>query len=234
MRNCCSAPLGCSLCDGFATEDFWLFFCWNVHGPCLWLFWSEAGTLPLLTVGFSPVFPTLDANFLPADTTLSVGLSFRQPLLEELMLTKPFITQHPQEAHFVLAGTHFALKRPGISSNCFPLESAVAWKLWAMLPSGHSRSGVWRTQRMSPSTTQGQGWGHQGSRWHREMSVMDWEQIPRDDFKNGAIPHRFQNRFKPESEWNQDNWWNLVKAGEKQAKKSTQRKSWSSPPPDWW
>lgn len=103
-----------------------LFFCWNVHGPSPWLFWSETGTLPLLTVGFAPVFPTLDPKFLQADTTLSIGLAFRQPLLEELMLTKPYITQHPQEAHFVLTGTYFALKRPGISSNCFPLESARA------------------------------------------------------------------------------------------------------------
>lgn len=79
--------------------------------------------------------------------------------------------------------------------------------------SGHSRSVVWRTQGMSPHTTQGQGcsWGHQGSRWHVEMWVMDWEQIPRDNFKNGAIPHRFQNRFKSQSEWNQDGWRNLAK-----------------------
>lgn len=111
-----------------------LFFWWNVHGPSPWLFWSETGTLPLLTVGFAPVFPTLDPKFLQADTTLSIGLAFRQPLLEELMLTKPCITQHPQEAHFVLTGTYFALKRPGISSNCFPLESARAWKSWPRLP----------------------------------------------------------------------------------------------------
>lgn len=31
------------------------------------------------------------------------------------MLTEP---QHPQEAHFVLTGTYFALKRPRISSDC--------------------------------------------------------------------------------------------------------------------
>lgn len=177
------SSLSCSLCDGLAGF-LALFFCWNAHEPSPWLFCSETGTLPLLTEDLLLCFQHL-IQISSKQTQLSVGLAFRQPLLEGLMLTEPCIPQHPQEAHFVLTAIYFALR---ISSDFFPLESASRRT--------SSCRGTGRCDRWTESRFQGMivkilqphtGFSHSQS--ETRITGKTWQK-PRTKIKqNHGVPH---------------------------------------------
>lgn len=115
---------------------------------------------------------------------------------------KACITWNPQEAHFVLTGTHFALERCRISSNCFLLKLACTSKSWSRLQNCRSRSLVWRTQERAPrnpslSVMQPRKPTHWAlyARWHVSGGVRTDSKGPGsliltwDDFKNSVIPY---------------------------------------------
>lgn len=157
----------------FCSWGFWALF---LFLECSWtISMALLGTLPLLTVGFAPVFPTLDPDFLQADTTLSVGLAFRQPLLEGLVLTEPFTSTHRKailSSFCIQKSQNFLRFLPtGISRHLKILTKAPQWSLkeFGELRGCHQAPVKARVQLRTAGDT-GRLWG------------MDWKQIPRDDF----------------------------------------------------